>query len=174
MEILIPGLILVALMVYASTRIKRNAAAAFEAETIESDEFVIQKPAEFLHNLNGDPRYVFEAYSRDFSESIQRLRVGTARITAIGDGVSLEAAASGITSKGSVVEDTAEILDERHYRVITADETDGDVLTRTKHKLGERDGSVFQLEVRSARRRARSWLGRNLYRHLSRKIRVNL
>ena len=32
MELLIPGLILVALMVYASTKIKKAAAAAFEPE----------------------------------------------------------------------------------------------------------------------------------------------
>jgi hypothetical protein len=36
MEILIPGLILVALMVYVSTRIKRAAARAFEPENVDA------------------------------------------------------------------------------------------------------------------------------------------
>ena len=63
MEILIVGLILVGFMVYASTRIKRTAAEAFDAETVESDDFTIEKPAGFLHVLNGDAALSFEAYS---------------------------------------------------------------------------------------------------------------
>lgn len=66
MELLIPGLILVALMIYASTRIKRSAAQAFEAETIETEEFVIQKPEGFLNVIGGEERYAFEAYSKEF------------------------------------------------------------------------------------------------------------
>ena len=64
--ILIPGLILVALMVYASTRIKKSAAAAFNAETVESDDFIIQKPQGFLNKLNRDEQFAFEAYSKEF------------------------------------------------------------------------------------------------------------
>ena len=48
MEILIPGLILVGLMVWVSTRIKRNAAKAFEREEIETAEFSLTKPEGFL------------------------------------------------------------------------------------------------------------------------------
>lgn len=66
MEILVPGLVLVALMVWASTRIKRNAAAAFEAERIETDDLVVDKPEGFLHVLNDDSGLLFRAYSRDF------------------------------------------------------------------------------------------------------------
>ena len=66
MEILIPGLILVALMVWLSTRIKRNAAAAFDAERIETDEIVLNKPEGFLHVLNDDSGLLFRAYSREF------------------------------------------------------------------------------------------------------------
>ena len=66
MEILIPGLILVALMVWLSTRIKRNAAAAYEAERVETDELVLDKPAGFLHVLNDDSGLLFRAYSKDF------------------------------------------------------------------------------------------------------------
>jgi hypothetical protein len=66
MEILIPGLILVALMVYVSTKIKKNAVDAFAEETITTDDFILVKPDGFLHNLNGDPALLFEAYSKDF------------------------------------------------------------------------------------------------------------
>lgn len=69
MEILIPGLILVALMVWASTKIKRDAAAAFEPETIETDEFIIRKPDGFLHVVNDDSGLAFRAYSRDYGRN---------------------------------------------------------------------------------------------------------
>ncbi|MBC7900269.1 MAG: hypothetical protein H7070_09475 [Saprospiraceae bacterium] len=68
MELLIPGLILVALMVYASTKIKKNAAKAFESEFIETGEFSITKPEGFLHPLNDDSEYAFEAYSKEFGQ----------------------------------------------------------------------------------------------------------
>lgn len=66
MEILVLGLILVALMAWLSTRIKRNAAAAFDAERIETDDLVLDKPEGFLHVLNDDTGLLFHAYSKDF------------------------------------------------------------------------------------------------------------
>lgn len=65
MELLIPGLILVALMVYASTKIKKRAAAAFEPEFIETDTYTLEKPEGFLHVI-GDPGHEFIAYSKEF------------------------------------------------------------------------------------------------------------
>ena len=89
MELLIPGLILVGLMVYASTRIKRSAARAFEAETVETAEFTLYKPDGFLSVLNGDPAYIFEAYSKDFGTGDDNnVRAARARIRLL-DGVSL-------------------------------------------------------------------------------------
>jgi hypothetical protein len=67
MELLIPGLILVALMVYASTKIKKRAAEAFEPETIETERYTLQKPAGFLHVIDS-PRHDFEAYSKEYSD----------------------------------------------------------------------------------------------------------
>lgn len=66
MELLIPGLILVALMVWASTRIKRNAAAAFEEESIDNDDFSFAKPDGFLHVLNDNSGLPFRAYSKEY------------------------------------------------------------------------------------------------------------
>ena len=65
MEILIPGLILVALMVWASTKIKKQAADAFETEVIDTDRYSLHKPEGFLHVI-GDPDHEIMAYSRDF------------------------------------------------------------------------------------------------------------
>lgn len=68
MELLIPGLILVAFMVWASTRIKKNAAAAFDAEIVRTDEFSIRKPEGFLHVLNDSSGLAFRAYSKEFGK----------------------------------------------------------------------------------------------------------
>lgn len=68
MELLIPGLILVALMAWASTRIKKNAAAAFDAETVDTEQFVIRKPDGFLHVLNDSSGLAFRSYSKEFGK----------------------------------------------------------------------------------------------------------
>ena len=72
MELLIPGLILVALMVYASTKIKKAAAAAFEPESIETDEFAITKPEGMINPIRDESPYLFEAYSKDYGDEEHR------------------------------------------------------------------------------------------------------
>lgn len=68
MELLIPGLILVALMVWASTKIKKTAADAFEAELIETERYTLQKPEGFLHVI-GDEQHELSAYSREIGKN---------------------------------------------------------------------------------------------------------
>jgi hypothetical protein len=141
--IVVLGLILVALMVYTSTRIKRSAAAAFEAETIETDEFVIQKPEGFLNVIGGDPRYLFEAYSKDFGGYKQNLRLATAKLIA----------AAGTVDEmvkdldGEVVSDIGEVIGDRHYRVIEAKRTVDDIEHRVFYKLALNNGQVYRFEV---------------------------
>jgi hypothetical protein len=67
MELLIPGLLLVALMVWASTKIKKTAADAFETEFIETENYSLQKPEGFLH-VTGDAEHELKAYSKVFGE----------------------------------------------------------------------------------------------------------
>lgn len=69
MEILILGIILVALMAYVSTRIKKSAAQAFERETIETEDFRIVKPEGFLNPVSENSENAFEAYSKDYGEA---------------------------------------------------------------------------------------------------------
>ncbi len=69
MEIFIVGLGVVALMVYVSTRIKKSAAAAYEAEVVETENFKIFKPEGFIHPLNGDSTFAFEANSKDWGKN---------------------------------------------------------------------------------------------------------
>jgi hypothetical protein len=79
MEILILGVILVALMAYVSTRIKKSAARAFEKEVIETEDFSLVKPEGFLHPLNDDSEYAFEAYSKEFGEDGAAAKMRRAR-----------------------------------------------------------------------------------------------
>ncbi len=66
MEIFFVGVIVVALMVYVSTRIKKSAAQAYEPETIDTKDFIINKPAGFINPINDDSAFAFEAYTKDF------------------------------------------------------------------------------------------------------------
>lgn len=66
MEILIIGGIIVALMVYASTKIKRSAAQAFEPETIDEADFSLNKPEGYLHPFRENSEFAFEAYTKNF------------------------------------------------------------------------------------------------------------
>lgn len=65
MEILIVGVVLVALMAFVSTKIKKSAALAFERETVDGAEFRIVKPEGFLNPVGGDSEFAFEAFSKD-------------------------------------------------------------------------------------------------------------
>jgi hypothetical protein len=80
MEIWIIGGIIVALMVYASTKIKRSAARAYERETVEVAEFTILKPEDFLSPV--ETAYAFEAYSKEFGRGdAEEIRQATITVT---------------------------------------------------------------------------------------------
>ena len=107
MEILIPGLILVALMAWASTKIKKRAADAFEAETIETDDYSLTKPKGFLHLISSHS-HDFEAYSREFSaEEDSQARRATIEIDILPD-VSLTSVRDAIGNEADGVEAKSE------------------------------------------------------------------
>jgi hypothetical protein len=150
MELLIPGLILVALMVYASTRIKRSAAAAFEPETIETEEFYIEKPDGMLHVLNGDPAKEFESYSKEYGKGAQdNIRQIRAEIIKM-QGRSLSSAAADALRAVDSPSRTDEIIDERKYTVIEGDSEEKDVPLRITYKLAVSGDRLYQLKVTSA------------------------
>ncbi len=141
MEILIPGLILVALMVWASTKIKKRAADAFEAEFIETDTYSLQKPEGFLHVI-GDPAHEFRAYSKEFGkDSNSGVRQATIEIdifrdndlTGVRDLTESSAAVTKIRAEGP---DTFELETKE-----TANEIDVDAV----YKLVVRDNWVYRL-----------------------------
>lgn len=139
MELLIPGLILVALMIYASTRIKRTAAAAFEAETVETNDFRIEKAEGFL-NVVGGP-HLFEAYSKEFGKENDNLRLATLTL-------SNRDAGAEVTPEGNVLTDISEVIGERHYRLIESEQKLDGVNYRIFNKRAEKDGTLYDLEAR--------------------------
>lgn len=72
MEIFIIGIIVVIIMVVVSTKIKKDAARAFEAEMIEKEDFKIEKPEGFLYPLRDKTDFPFEAYSKFYGERSTR------------------------------------------------------------------------------------------------------
>jgi hypothetical protein len=143
MEILIPGLILVALMVYASTRIKRSAAKALEREEIKASGFSITKPDGFIHVLNGDPQLAFESYTREFgTEGADEVRQATAVVrvsNGSNSGEISEQAASGLSDvRTESIDGTTWIsgyLDEKG------------VTMEIVHKIVAKGGLVYDLRV---------------------------
>lgn len=85
MEILIVGLIVVALMAYASTKIKKRAAEAYDAEMVVTDRYSLLKPEGFLHVVGGT-RHEFEAYSKEYGDADEaHLRKATIEVDVIRD-----------------------------------------------------------------------------------------
>ncbi|HKP70958.1 MAG TPA: hypothetical protein VJV05_16845 [Pyrinomonadaceae bacterium] len=126
MELLIPGLILVALMAYASTRIKKRAAEAFDAEPIDNPRYSLVKPAGFLHVLS-DPNHDFMAYSKEFGEDENaRHRRATIEVDTI-NGSDIEAVCAAVRESASeirtrdgsgVVMDVDEQANETEFRTV--------------------------------------------------------
>lgn len=148
LAILIPGLILVALMVYASTRIKKAAAAAFDPETVESDDFVIQKPEGFLNKLNRDEQFAFEAYSKELGVGeAADFRQAIVTLTISYQGTVDEAIAEIKADDVNITEDLTEVIGSRRYRVIDAERIVKGILFHVTYKLAEKDGKIYKLEA---------------------------
>jgi len=146
MELLIPGLALVALMVWASTRIKRTAADAFAAEVVETPEFTISKPEGWLSIAA--PALPFEAYTKDYAPPPnENLRMGTATVEVSGE--SLESAAEAAATGAEIVEDYREKVGDVHYRVMTLNRLDGDLEFMELVKLAALDSKVYTFRIKA-------------------------
>ncbi len=145
MELLIPGLILVGLMIWASTRIKKNAAAAFDAETVDTDQFVIRKPEGFLHVLNDDSGLAFRSYSKEFGKvvgkDVRRATIEIERHT----GTELEAVKKAIKSSAETISSPESYLDaeEKAAWVSSTNIINGGEFA-ISHKLVTRGADVWE------------------------------
>lgn len=146
MEIWIIGGVIVGLMIYASTRIKRNAAAAFAEEQIDTDEFALVKPEGFLNPVVREEFLAFYAYSKDYGEEgkAEKSRQGLIKLKILA-GRGLAEISKEIKSKFD------KILSEEKTSADTiwlkGERTEKDIETLYYHKLVARDERVFDLEM---------------------------
>lgn len=142
MELLIPGLILVALMVYASTRIKKSAEAAFEPETITGDGFTLEKPEGFLSVVGGNNSLEFEAYSREFggtgSEDIRQAVVEVRRSNGT---------ENDIETGGETISEEHQVIDGRKYTITERTRSEKGTVLREIKKSAEVNGLGLELKI---------------------------
>jgi hypothetical protein len=146
MEILIIGAVVVALMVYASTKIKRSAAAAFEPETIETDEFSLVKPEGFLAPVENEDYLAFYAYSKEYGEEekAEKLRQSLIKLKILA-GRSLTEIGKDV--KKSFDKTLSEESPDENTLLIKGAKSESDVETLFYHKLSAKAERVFDLEM---------------------------
>jgi hypothetical protein len=148
MELLIPGLALVALMVYLSTKIKKSAAEAYEPEEIETDEFSIRKAEGFLHPLNSDSGLPFEAYTKDFGEDeAKKIRHARAELTIYPGSKLSEVAKNARESAENVLAEEAVKQNDRRVTLLDTEEIENGVGIAVFHKIVESGEGVFHLKI---------------------------
>ena len=146
MEILIVGVIAVALMIYTSTKIKKNAAAAFAEEKIETDEFSLLKPEGFLNPVENKDYLAFYAYSREYGEedaaekvrqSLIKLKVTAGRtLTAIGKEI-----------EKSFDQTFSEEKDGADTHLLKGSRTEKEAETVYYHKIVAGNEKIYDLEI---------------------------
>lgn len=155
MEILIPGLILVALMVYASTKIKKRAAAAFDSEDVETDSYWLRKPEGFLHVV-GSTEHEFEAYSKEFGDDADSSHVRQAVLEVDffpdADLESVREQLRGTTTFFSILEETGS-----SYRIET-DEEANETPIKGFYKLVDATAGVYRLRFAVLPKHAHEYL----------------
>ncbi len=152
MEILIVGVVIVALMAYVSTKIKKSAAEAYEREEIETEDFRIIKPAGFINPINDKSAFVFEAYTKDLGTNEARIfRRAWATLRVVSN-LNFETvcrdtknSAGRITSK-KFVED---VPDERKILLLESEKTEQEVKIFSFWKIvGSRERQkVYELQI---------------------------
>lgn len=148
MEILILGLILVALMVYASTKIKRSAARAYEREAIEADEFSIVKPDGFINPVSDNSAFVFEANSKEFGhDSAESFRQARATLQVYEKAGFDEICKKAKESVAKIVRDTTEEEGGLKTCVLETEKETKSVNLETYYKITEKGGKTYELQI---------------------------
>jgi hypothetical protein len=146
MEILIIGVIVVALMVYVSTRIKRSAAEAFAEETIETDEFTLVKPEGFLSPVETEDFLAFYAYSKDYGEedSAEKMRQGLIKLKILAGKTAPETVKDIKKSLDTVLSE--ERPDEKTF-LLRGEKSENEVEKVFYHKIIAKNEKIYDLEM---------------------------
>ena len=145
MELLIPGLILVALMAYASTRLKKATARALEPEDVVSDEFSIAKPAGFINVVTPDDDLLFQAYTKEYADSAPNTRKAAATIRAI-ENVNLGQVVQELKQSSGFVSSKPESDAAGSPVTVRVDRVEDGVTFHRTIKLIQKDDRVYRLQ----------------------------
>lgn len=146
MELLIPGLALVALMVYASTRLKKATARALEAEEIRTEHFSISKPAGFINVVTPDDGLLLQAYTKEYAERAPNLRKAEATVR-VKAGTSIERELDELKQTSGFVSYKSEGETPDSPSLVRIDKTaDGGVIRRSV-KLFQDGDRVYRLQI---------------------------
>ncbi len=161
MEILIPGLILVGFMIWASTRIKRNAARAFEREEIETDEFSMTKPEGTLAPVDPADGTIFSAYSKDFgADDADRLRQATIEVRRFDDVSFAVVCERAKMESSALIEEQAGVIDQHRSVDLILESSLKGVPVRNYLKIIAADTTVYQLAITVLESNEADWSAR--------------
>lgn len=145
MEILIIGLIIVALMVYASTKMKKFTANAFEKETIETEDFSFIKPEGFLHVINDQSENDFYAYSKEFGKAeAEEMRQAEIFIKSFGKKNSAEVCNEIKSSAENILFE--ECSDSEKVYLLETEKNIDEITVSENYKI-VKNGKVFQIKI---------------------------
>ena len=142
----------IGVLIFISTRIRRVAGTAFEPETIENADFKISKPEGFLHPLNNESDFPFEAYSREYGEKgAGRLRKALVKIS-VSDGLNFKNVCQSAKNNSDNV--YSEITPDnapkdQKIRLLEGEKTEGEIKRLVFRKIVEsrNQNRTYDLEV---------------------------
>jgi len=148
MEILIPGLLLVGFMIWASTRIKRNAAKAFEREEVDTPEFSLVKPGGFLAPVDPADGTLFSAYSKDFGrDDAGRVRQAAFEVRRFDNANLEDICERAKLDSSNLIEEQFGVINGSICANIVVASSVGDVPVMIYHKIAAGRDAVFQLSA---------------------------
>ncbi|HEY0659133.1 MAG TPA: hypothetical protein VGD05_11700 [Pyrinomonadaceae bacterium] len=150
MEILIIGGILVALMAYVSTKIKKSAADAYERERIETEEFTIIKPENFISPTGESDEYVFTAYSKDFGrDEAEEFRQAKAELLVYANADFEEICRNAKQSAGKLVSEETGESGNGKICFFNVEETENETETEIVYKIAEsvKHNKIYELKI---------------------------
>lgn len=140
MEILIIGGIVVLIMVFISTQIKKSAARAFEREVVEKKDFRIVKPEGFLYPIRDESDYAFEAFSKEYGARNERNTWKAQIYITVSEGLNFASVRKN--AKG----ENAKVLSEKNFEdakkgekicLLETEKTDNEIEFNEFHKIVE-------------------------------------
>lgn len=150
MEILIIGLGLVALMVFVSTRIKKNSAKAFEREKIITDRYNFFKPEGYIIPVKRDSEFEMEAFSKEKGEdkagNLNRSKAAL-RLYQTGDFDEICRTARARTA--NIISDETAREGDLNYYFMRGETSESGFDAEIYYKIIEdtKSGDIYQLEI---------------------------